>query len=66
MDNFYPFGGSEGDAQVPLALDGSSSPILLSPPIRFFEATESTLFVSYLLLSTRTGTFHDDVYVVNC
>ena len=48
MDNFYPFGVSEGDAQVPVALDGSSSPIFLSPPIRFFETTETTLFVSQL------------------
>ena len=44
--NFYPFGASVGDAQVAEALDGSSPPIILSTPFRFFETSESILFVS--------------------
>lgn len=49
-ENFYPFGVSVGDAQVPVALDGSSPPISLFIPFQFFDTSESTLFVSQLLV----------------
>ena len=48
-ENFYPFGVSAGDVQVPVALDGSSPPISLLIPVRFFETSENILFVSQLL-----------------
>ena len=63
-ENFYPFGVSVGDAQVPVALDGSSPPISLFIPFRFFEASESTLFVSQLLVLIYMPTRISDVYLL--
>ena len=59
--NFYPFGVSVGDAQVPVALDGSSPPISLFIPFQFFEVSESTLFVSWLLVFIYMPTRISDV-----
>ena len=63
-ENFYPFGVSVGDAQVPVALDGSSPPISLFIPFQFFEASESTLFVSWLLVFFHMQTGFSDVYLL--
>ena len=46
VNNFYPFGVSVGDVQFPTVDDGTSGPITLSTQIRFFETSESTLYVS--------------------
>ena len=62
-ENFYPFGVSVGDAQVPVALDGSSPPISLFIPFQFFETSESTLFVSQLLVFIYMQT---EINFVNC
>ena len=48
--NFYPFGVDVGDAQMQMAVDGSSPPIYLSTPFRFFETPESILYVSQLCM----------------
>ena len=45
-ENFYPFGVSAGDVQLPRVDDGSSPALLLSTPFQFFETSESTLYVS--------------------
>ena len=47
---FYPFGVDVGDAQMQIAVDGSSPPIYLSTPFRFFETPESILYVSQLCM----------------
>ena len=46
--NFFDFGVDAGDAQLNTINDGSSPPISLSTPIRFFERSQSTLYVSWL------------------
>ena len=63
-ENFYPFGASVGDAQVPVALDESSPPISLFIPFQFFEASESTLFVSPLLVFIYMQTGISDVTTI--
>ena len=63
-ENFYSFGVSVGDAQVPVALDGSSPPISLFIPFQFFEASERTLFVSRLLVFIYMPTRISDVYLL--
>ena len=52
---FYDFGVSAGDAQLRRVLDGSSPPILLSVPFRFFGTPESTLYVSQLCVLFHPG-----------
>ena len=63
-ENFYPFGVSAGDVQVPVALDGSSPPISLLIPVRFFETSENILFVSQLLAAFIY--MQTEINVVNC
>ena len=46
---FYCFGVSAGDIQLPKENNGSSAPIPLSIPYRFFGTYESTLYLSQLL-----------------
>ena len=57
---FYDFGVSAGDAQLRRVLDGSSPPILLSVPFRFFGTSESTLYVSQLHMYFHV---HTDMYI---
>ena len=54
--NFYPFGVDVGDAQLQTADDGSSPPIYLSTPFRFFETPESILYVSQLCMFFLSNT----------
>ena len=42
---FYPYGESEGDVQVPAAIDGSSPPVMPSQPFPFFRSKEVIFYV---------------------
>ena len=57
VSNLYWFGVSAGDFQLEREDDGSSSPISLSIPFRFFGMTENTLYVSWLLIYRAVGIF---------
>ena len=46
LSNFYPFGSTNGDTALPANDDGSSAPITVSMPFRFFDETRVTVFVS--------------------
>ena len=48
VSTLYCFGVSAGDFQLEREDDGSSPPISLSIPFRFFGTAESTLYVSQL------------------
>ena len=45
-NDFYSFGVSAGDTQLPQQDDSSSDPINLPVPIPFFGSLERTLYVS--------------------
>ena len=65
-NNLFDFGVNASDAQLESIDDGSSPPISLSIPIRFFERSQSTLYVSWLCIMSPTkmnaGAIHDDVF----
>ena len=48
LGDFYPFGSEAGDTSLPSNDDGSSPPITLELPFRFFDEDFSTFFVSYI------------------
>ena len=48
VSSLYCFGVSAGDIQLEREDDGSSPPITLSIPFRFFGASENILYVSQL------------------
>ena len=54
LNNFYPFGESEGDQVVPPNDDGSSGEVSISFPFPFFGQDHNSLFVSIDL-------FHDSL-----
>ena len=58
----FDFGVNVGDAQLERNLDGSSLPISLSTPIRFYETTQRILYVSQLI-HLHTGTIHDGCFI---
>ena len=49
VSSLYCFGVSAGDIQLEREDDGSSPPITLSIPFRFFGASENILYVSQLI-----------------
>ena len=46
LENFYPFGSTNGDNALLPNDDGSSGPINLSIPFIFFNETRPVVFVS--------------------
>ena len=56
---FFDFGVNEGDTQMPMTVDGSSSAIHLPTPILFYESPQRTLFVSQLCIFSFTGIIHN-------
>lgn len=42
----YPYGPSAGDAQLRVAYEVASEPIRLSVPVKFYNDTYETIFVS--------------------
>lgn len=53
--DFFPFGVSNGDMELTMAIDGNSGPISLETPIVFFQEKYITSFVSFNIESVRTG-----------
>ena len=49
LNNFYPFGQSEGDLVVPPNDDGGSGKVPISFPFPFFGQDHLSLFVSLVL-----------------
>ena len=51
LSQFYPFGATAGDSNLPANDDGSTSSIHISVPFPFFGSSYSSVFVSALYIS---------------
>lgn len=50
LDEFFPYGVEADDLLVNRTLDGSSPPIFVPSPFRFFDAVYSIVYVSKTLI----------------
>ena len=74
LSQFYPFGATAGDSNLPANDDGSTSSIHISVPFPFFGSSYSSVFVSvfkiyFIIFEFKTPKFtieyNFEVYMAN-